>query len=152
MSGRLARECEVKEGVSDKGRPYSVLNNCVFVNNKELGKDVPMNITAWGENAKFIQDNFKKGDSIQVVAQETPHERKAGDKEFTECIFTVRKVLDWDMYLNTVKFLGNTLSRLENSFTERTQQAQNENNQDHNNDGISRSDADDSSYTELEEE
>jgi len=127
MSGRLARECEVKEGVSPKGRPYAVMNNCVFVNNKELGKDVPMNITAWGENAKFIQENFKKGDSIQLVAQETPHERKIADKDFTECIFTVRKVLDWDMYINMVKFLGNTFSRLENSFSERTQENQTEN-------------------------
>lgn len=151
MSGRLARDCEVREGVSDKGRPYAVLNNCVFVNNKELGQDVPMNITAWGENARFIQENFRKGDSIQLVAQETPHDRKVGEKEFTECIFTVRKVLDWDMYINTVKFLGNTLSRLENSFTERTREAQNEN-QDSKNNDVNRSDVDYLYYSEQEEE
>ena len=151
MSGRLARDCEVREGVSDKGRPYTVLNNCVFVNNNELGQDVPMNITAWGENARFIQENFQKGDSIQLVAQETPHDRKVGEKEYTECVFTVRKVLDWDMYINTVKFLGNTLSRLENSFTERTREAQNEN-QDSKNNDVNRSDADDSYYSEPEEE
>jgi Single-stranded DNA-binding protein len=126
ISGRLAREGEIREGVSPKGKPYSVMNNCVFVTNKELGRDVPMNITAWGENARFIQENFKKGDSIQLVAQETPHDRKVDDKEFTECIFTVKKILDWSMYINTVRFLGNTLSRIENSFTERTHEAQNE--------------------------
>ncbi|HEX2926217.1 MAG TPA: hypothetical protein VHP38_08175 [Ruminiclostridium sp.] len=126
ISGRLARECEIRKGVSPKGRPYSVMNNCVFVTNKELGRDVPMNITAWGENARFIQENFKKGDSIQLVAQETPNDRKAGDKEFTECIFTVKKILDWNMYINTVRFLGNTLSRIENSYTERDQEAQTE--------------------------
>lgn len=151
MSGRLARDCEVREGVSDKGRPYVVLNNCVFVNNKELGQDVPMNITAWGENARFIQENFQKGDSIQLVAQETPHNRKVGEKEFTECVFTVRKVLDWDMYINTVKFLGNTLSRLENSFTEKTRETQNET-QDSKDNDVNRSDADDSYYSEPEEE
>jgi hypothetical protein len=63
-----------------------------------------MNINARGDNAKFIQENFKKGDSIQLVEQKTPHERKIADKDFTECIFTVRKVLDWDMYINMVKF------------------------------------------------
>lgn len=150
MSGRLARDCEVREGVSDKGRPYAVLNNCVFVNNKELGQDVPMNITAWGENARFIQENFQKGDSIQLAAQETPHDRKIGDKKFTECVFTVRKVLDWDMYINTVKFLGNTLSRLENSYTERAQETQNEN-KDNQNSDMNR-DADNSYYPEPEEE
>jgi hypothetical protein len=150
MSGRLGRDCEVREGVSEKNRPYTVLNNCVFVNNKELG-DVPMNITAWGENAKFIQENFQKGDSIQLVAQETPHDRKVGDKEFTECVFTVRKILDWDMYINTVKFLGNTLSRLENSFTERTQDAENES-QGNKNSDMSSTDADESYYAESEEE
>ena len=149
MSGRLGRDCELREGVSDKGRSYAVLNNCVFVNNKELGKDVPMNITAWGDNARFIKDNFSKGDSIQLVAQETPHERRVGDKEFTECIFTVRKVLDWDMYINTVKFLGNTLSRLENSFTERTQEEQLES---QNNDEINQSDAAEPQYSEDESE
>lgn len=149
MSGKLARDCEVREGVSDKSRPYTVLNNCVFVNNKELGQDVPINITAWGENARFIQENFRKGDSIQLVAQETPHDRKVGDKKFTECVFTVRKVLDWDMYINTVKFLGNTLSRLENSLTERTQETQNENNQ---NSGMNRAEEDNSYYPEPEEE
>ena len=148
ISGRLARDCEVKEGISPKNRPYAVLNNCVFVTNKELGKDVPMNITAWGENAKFIAENFNKGDSIQLVAQETPHDRKVGDKEFIDCIFTVRKILDWDMYINTVKFLGNTLSRLENSFTERTQEVQKESQAQNSLDGTTEhiSDADDSNF------
>ncbi|PYG84332.1 single-stranded DNA-binding protein [Ruminiclostridium sufflavum DSM 19573] len=124
ISGRLARDCEVKEGVSPKGRPYAVLHNCVFVNNKEYEKNVPMNITAWGENARFLQENFKKGDSIQLVAQEAPHERKIGNISLTECAFTVRKILDWNMYINMVRFLGSTLSRIENSFTEYTQQAE----------------------------
>lgn len=142
ISGRLARECEVKEGVS-KGKSYEVMNNCVFVNNKEHGKNVPMNITAWGENARFIQENFKKGDSIQLVAQETPHERKVGEKEFTECIFTVRKILDWEMYINMVRFLGNTLSRLENSFTERIQEMQSDNKEQISNQDIPVSETDD---------
>ena len=107
-----------------------------------------MNITAWGENAKFIAENFNKGDSIQLVAQETPHDRKVGDKEFIDCIFTVRKILDWDMYINTVKFLGNTLSRLENSFTERTQEVQKESQAQNSLDGTTKhiSDADDSNF------
>ncbi|HEY5584429.1 MAG TPA: hypothetical protein VIK78_08060 [Ruminiclostridium sp.] len=133
-----------------------MMNNCVFVTNTQQGKDVPMNITAWGDNAKFIQEHFNKGDSIQLVAQETPHDRKVGDKAFTECIFTVRKVLDWDMYINTVKFLGNTLSRLENSFTERTQEAQKEDQAQKSQDGYLEvgSDADDSNFNgyEFEEE
>ncbi len=150
MSGRLARDCELKEGVSDKGRPYAVMNNCVFVSNKELGQDVPMNITAWGENARFIKENFRKGDSIQLVAQETPHERKVGEKAFTECIFTVRKVLDWDMYINTVKFLGNTLSRIDNSVSEHPQEVQNQEGENGKED-TGRSDADDSDFSEEAE-
>lgn len=152
ISGRLARDCEVKEGISPTtGKPYAVLNNCVFVKNKEQGKDVPMNITAWGENAKFIQENFMKGAGIQLVAQETPHERKDGEKDSTECIFTVKKVLDWDMYINTVKFLGNTLSRLENRFTDRRQdpQTQYETQSSHQDDGNIN---DNNSTEEIEEQ
>ena len=123
VSGRLGRDNEIKEVMAAaSGRPYKVLNNCIFVHNKDQQKDVPINITAWGDNAKFIQDNFCKGDSIQIVAQETPHDRKSGEKEYIECVYTVRKVLDWSMYINTVKFLSNTLSRIENSCSERNQE------------------------------
>jgi len=98
ISGRLAREPELKKVIID-GKKKFVLDNCVFVNTSNNGKkSVPVNIIAWDKNATYIAENFGEGEKINLVGIEKLDSIKMGNKTYGVCTFTAIKIIDWKIY------------------------------------------------------
>ena len=91
-SGILARDMNLKHVmVKEKEKP--VLNNCIFIKGKGE-KDIPVYITAWDEWAEHIARNYKKGDGIHIIAEETPEIFKSGDNKIDILGCVVKAVVD----------------------------------------------------------
>ena len=114
ISGRLAREPELKK-VNVDGKKRFVMDNCIFVNSSNQTKDgIPVNITAWDKNATYTAENFEKGQKINIIGIERLHKMKIGDKTFGICSFTVIKIIDWKIYRAITSMLQAFISRMIN--------------------------------------
>ncbi len=91
-SGVLARDMNLKQ-VMVKGAPKFVLNNCIFIKGKGE-KDIPVNISAWGSWAEYIANNYKKGDTIHIIGDETPEIFKCGDSKIDILGVVVKAVVE----------------------------------------------------------
>ena len=95
MSGRLASDPELKK-VATKNGEKVVINNTVYVktSDKEDVPNVPVQITAWEENARLIADKYKKGDFIQFVGKPISIIRrpKGYEKDIVNIGYEVKKI------------------------------------------------------------
>lgn len=115
-SGILARDMTVKEVVV-RDKTLKVLNNCIFVKGRGE-KDIPINITAWDTWAEYIAVNYKKGDTLHVIADEAPENFKVGEKSITIVGLTVRAVVTAEAVNTGGAFLRELAIQLQRNQTE----------------------------------
>ncbi len=109
-SGILARDMNLKQ-VQVKGNPRAVLNNCIFIKGKGE-KDIPVSITAWGDWAVYIAQNFKKGDPIHIIGDETPELYTSGESKIDLLGCVVKAVVDAQVVTTANSFFKSMASEL----------------------------------------
>lgn len=67
QNGYLLREPELKEVTVD-GRPCHKMNNAIAFHTGEKENTI-IDIQLWDHTAKFVADNFEKGDPIQISGE-----------------------------------------------------------------------------------
>lgn len=94
IAGRLGKDPEVKL-VNTKNGETQVSNNTLYLwtNQGEGTKDVPLNITAWGDEAKTLE-KYKKGDIIHFVGKPTAitYKPEGLDQELTVLGYEIKKI------------------------------------------------------------
>lgn len=67
-TGRIVNQIELKEVAGHNGEIRHVVNNAIAIN-RTKDKAVFIRFTAWGAQADFLKNYFKKGDPITLVGE-----------------------------------------------------------------------------------
>lgn len=92
IAGVLAKDSTIK--IVKKGNDdLHVSNNTIYIKTGEGRKDIPVNISAWGDTAKELQ-NYKQGDSLHFIGSpnDSQYKNESMDKPITTLGYTVLKI------------------------------------------------------------
>jgi single-stranded DNA-binding protein len=92
IAGILAKDPSIKD-VKKGNENLQVSNNTIYIKTAEGRSDIPVNISAWGENAVELQ-KYKKGDSLHFVGapNDSSYKNESMEKPITTLGYTVLKI------------------------------------------------------------
>jgi len=92
IAGVLGRDPEMRTVELESGKT-NVANTTIYVHTSKARSGIPVNIHAWGENAKELM-KYRKGESVHFIGQPTVNQYKNAsmDKPINTMGFSIQKI------------------------------------------------------------